>query len=115
MIIHLPDEAHTFKVVGRKLVFLQSLREQNCAADSRSRLHVLDFNDYAAECLRCVARGSSARSWNGKWVSASQILRVGASECVRTSTTQVQDITWVDATEDSVVLYNVRVPSSRLY
>ncbi|KAJ8586697.1 hypothetical protein M405DRAFT_864367 [Rhizopogon salebrosus TDB-379] len=106
LLVHLPDEAHTFKVVGRKLVFLQSLREQNCVADARSRLHVLDFNDYAAECLRCLSPRSSTRSWNGKWGTASQILRLGASEFVRTSTTQVQDITWIDATEDAIVLYN---------
>ncbi|KAG0709414.1 hypothetical protein DFH29DRAFT_888300 [Suillus ampliporus] len=107
-VIHLPDEAHAFEVVGRKLVFFQSVGEENCATDSRSRLHVLDFNDYAAECLRSIAPRSSAWSWNGKWDTASKILKVGATEFVRTSTTQVQNITWVDATEDAVVLYNER-------
>ena len=115
MVIHLPDEAHACRVVGRKLVFLQSVREQNSVADSRGRLHVLDFNDYAAECLRCFVPRSSSRAWNGKWGTAGQIVKFGSFEFVRTSTTQVQDITWVDATEDGVVLYNVWISHSRFY
>lgn len=107
MMIHLPDdsEAHAFEVVGRKLVFFQSVSEESCVADSRSRLHVLDFNDYAAECLRSIAP-RSAWSWNEKWATASKIFKAGAADFIRTSTTQVQSITWVNATEDAVVLYN---------
>lgn len=109
-VIHLPDdsEAHAFGVVGRKLVFFQSVGEENCVADSRSRLHVLDFNDYAAECLRSIAPRSSAWSWNEKWATASKLFKAGAAEFIKTSTTQVQSITWVDATEDAVILYNER-------
>jgi hypothetical protein len=109
-VIHLPDDsdAHAFDVVGRKLVFFQSVGEENWVADSRSRLHVLDFNDYAAECLRSIAPRSPAWSWNEKWATASKICKAGTAEFIRTSTTQVQSITWVDATEDAVILYHER-------
>lgn len=111
MVVHLPDdsEAHAFEVVGRKLVFFQSFGEENNVADSRSLLHVLDFNDYAEERLRSIApQQSSAWSWNGKWDTTSKIFKVGAAEFIGTSTTQVQRITWVEATEDAVILYNER-------
>lgn len=99
-VIHLPDdsEAHAFEVVGRKLVFFQS-------AGVVSRLHVLDFNDYAAECLRSIAPRSSTLSCNGEWDTTSQIFKAGATDFIGTSTS-VQSVTWVNATEDAVVLYN---------
>jgi hypothetical protein len=105
-VIHLPDnsEVHAVEVVGRKLVFFQSVGEKDSVANSRSRLYVLDFNDYAGECLRSIAPRPSAWSWNGKWATASKIFKDHAAG---TSTTQVQSITWVNATEDAVVLYNV--------
>lgn len=114
-VIHLPDDSHAFEVVGRKLVFFQSVSEENFVADSRSRLHVLDLNDHAAECLRSIAPLSSTWSWNEKWATASKIFKAGAAEFIRTSTTQVQSITWVGATEDAVILYNVRIPAFRFY
>lgn len=99
-VVHLPDdsEAHAFEVVGRKLVFFQSAGVVN-------RLHVLDFNDYAAECLRSIAPLSSTWSRNGECATTSKIFKAGPTDFIRTST-QVQRITWVNATEDAVVLYN---------
>ncbi|KAI5999301.1 hypothetical protein F5J12DRAFT_895137 [Pisolithus orientalis] len=106
MILNLPNQADGVQLCGRRLIFFENV--QNSAGspqDPSSRVHSLDLNPSAAPYLWSLARQSPPWRWQA---SVSTVFDHRGSKYVRTSTSNTHDLTWMDVTEDSLILYHER-------
>ncbi|KAI6096982.1 hypothetical protein EDD16DRAFT_1527794 [Pisolithus croceorrhizus] len=107
MILNLPDQADGVQLCGRRLVFFENAQKSaGSPQDPSSRVHSLDLNPYTASYLRSLARRSPPWRWQA---SISTVFDHRGSKYVRTSTSNTHDLTWMDVTEDNLVLYHVRL------
>ncbi|KAH7926051.1 hypothetical protein BV22DRAFT_390964 [Leucogyrophana mollusca] len=107
MIFNLPDRAEGLQAVGRRLVFFENVAEPgHSTVDSSSRVHMLDLNPYAVDFLQSIVRSPSPWRWNGPWTTITTVVPRRSTRYIRTSTVEAYNITWIDATEDSIILYN---------
>ncbi|KAI6164576.1 hypothetical protein EDD17DRAFT_1804737 [Pisolithus thermaeus] len=103
MILNLPDQADGVQLCGRRLVFFEN--SAGPPQDPSSRVHSLDLNPYTASYLQSLARRSPPWRWQA---SISTVFDHRGSKYVRTSTSNTHDFTWMDVTEDNLVLYHER-------
>ncbi|KAI6113018.1 hypothetical protein F5141DRAFT_752799 [Pisolithus sp. B1] len=103
MILNLPDQADGVQLCGRRLVFFEN--SAGPPQDPSSRVHSLDLNPYTASYLQSLARRSPPWRWQA---SISTVFDHRGSKYVRTSTSNTHDLTWMDVTEDNLVLYHER-------
>ncbi|KIJ65551.1 hypothetical protein HYDPIDRAFT_88588 [Hydnomerulius pinastri MD-312] len=109
MVLNLPDRADAVQLAGRRLVFFENNKDSTTfPADSSSRIHVLDLNPYMARYLWSLSRTSPPWRWRDTLPALSTVFAHRGSPYVRTSTVDTQKITWIDTTEDGVVLYDER-------
>ncbi|KAH7915280.1 hypothetical protein BJ138DRAFT_1098004 [Hygrophoropsis aurantiaca] len=107
MVLNMPDRAEGFQAVGRRILFFENVAEPwRSAVDSNSRLHLLDLNPHAFDCLHPLTKSPSPWTWKGPWTTLTNTLSYRSSRYIQTSTVDVCNINWVDATEDSIILYN---------
>ncbi|KAI6023874.1 hypothetical protein BKA83DRAFT_4265356 [Pisolithus microcarpus] len=106
MILNLPDQADGVQLCGRRLVFFENVQKSTGPLqDLSSRVHSLDLNPYTAPYLVSLARQSPPWRWQA---SISTVFDHLGSKYVRTSTSNTHNLTWMDVTEDSLVLYHER-------
>lgn len=105
---NMSDHAYCFKVVGRRLLHLQS--NENLTAPT-SRLYTVEFklpgpsrhhdnqpyHNAAGPPMICPSRGTA-------------MMKNRMSPSVRTNAMEVYNVTLFDASEDSIVLYEVSFP-----
>ncbi|KAI6041311.1 hypothetical protein EDC04DRAFT_2670303 [Pisolithus marmoratus] len=107
MILNLPDQADGVQLCGRRLVFFENV--QKSAGSSQgpsSRVHSLDLDPHTAPYLWSLARQSPPWRWQA---SVSTVFVHRGSRFVRTSTSNTHNLTWMDVTEDGLILYHVRL------
>lgn len=117
MVLNLPECAEAVQLVGRRLVFFENVKNSTTSArDPSSRVHTLDLNPHIARYLWNLSRRNPPWRWQESWGSVSTVFNHRCSQYVRTSTASTHNFTWIDTTEDSLVLYNVRLrPYSGLH
>lgn len=108
MVLNLPDHAEAVQLVGRRLVFFENVKDSATSPrDPSSRVHTLDLNPHIARYLWNLSRRNPPWRWQESWGSVSTVFNHRGSQYVRTSTASTHNLTWIDTTEDSLVLYNV--------
>ena len=109
MVLNLPDHADAVQLCGRRLTFFENLKDAAASAvDSTSRVHVLDLNPWMANFLWSLSRTDPPWRWRDALTALSTVFVHRGSRYVRTSTVDAINMTWMDTTEDSLVLYDVR-------
>ena len=109
MVLNLPDRADAVQLCGRRLTFFERLKDAApTAADSASRVHVLDLNPRMANFLWSLSRTDPPWRWRDSLTALSTVFVHRGSRYVRTSTVDTINMTWMDTTEDSLVMYDVR-------
>jgi hypothetical protein len=109
MVLNLPDHADAVQLCGRRLTFFENLKDAAATAvDSTSRVHVLDLNPWMANFLWSLSRTDPPWRWQDTLTALSTVFVHRGSRYVRTSTVDAINMTWMDTTEDSLVLYDVR-------
>ena len=115
MVLNLPDRADAVQLCGRRLTFFENLKDAPATAvDSTSRMHVLDLNPWTADFLWSFSRTEPPWRWRDTLTALSTVFVHRGSRYVRTSTVDTISMTWMDTTEDSLVLYDVRSHPSLL-
>ncbi|KAL4072789.1 hypothetical protein V8B97DRAFT_2006056 [Scleroderma yunnanense] len=112
MVLNLPDDADAVQLAGRRLVFFEN--SATSTRDSSSRIHVLDLNPHIARYLWTLSRQNPPWRWQESWGSISTVFDHRGSQYVRTSTVGTHSLTWMDTTEDSLVLYDEREGQTRV-
>ena len=108
MVLNLPDHADAVQLAGRRLVFFEHVKNDDASSrDPSSRVHSLDLNPYIARYLWSLSRRNPPWRWQESWTSISTVFDHRGSRYVRTSTAGTHHLTWIDTTEDSLVLYDV--------
>lgn len=108
MVLNLPDRADSIQLCGRRLTFLEHLKDVSTTpVDSTSRVHVLDLNPWMASFLWSLSRTDPPWRWQDSLTALSTVFVHRGSRYVRTSTLDTINMTWMDVTEDSLVLYDV--------
>ncbi|KAH7890855.1 hypothetical protein F5I97DRAFT_1826878 [Phlebopus sp. FC_14] len=102
--LNLPDRAEGVQLAGRRLVFFENA-EESATSNSPSQLHVLDLNPHRAQQL---SQNNPLWGQAHDFVTVNTVFDCQGSRYVRTSVVIPQNITWVDATEDNLVLYEER-------
>ncbi|EIW79423.1 hypothetical protein CONPUDRAFT_156099 [Coniophora puteana RWD-64-598 SS2] len=109
-IVNMPDEGDSIKVVGQRVVLLENTR--TCGDNGTpvpSLLHIIDFNPHAAEIMGSMAQSQLQAEppwfWHGKLPAISHVGENVPVPYVWTRSEYCHDITWVDATEDNLVIY----------
>lgn len=116
MVLNLPDHAEAVQLVGRRLVFFENIKDSATSPrDHSSRVHTLDLNPHIARYLWNLSRRNPPWRWQESWGSVSTVFNHRGSQYVRTSTASTHNLTWIDTTEDSLVLYNEREGQTRVY
>lgn len=109
MVLNLPDRADAVQLCGRRLTFFENLKDTVATAvDPTSRVHVLDLNPQMADFLWSLSCTNPPWRWRDTLTALSTVFVHRGSRYVRTSTVDTVNMTWMDATEDSLVLYDVR-------
>ncbi|KAI9464751.1 hypothetical protein HD554DRAFT_2026315 [Boletus coccyginus] len=110
MVLNLPDRAYAVQLCGRRLTFFENLKDAAATAvdESTSRVHVLDLNPWMADFLWSLSRTDPPWRWRDTLAALSTIFVHRGSRYVRTSTVDTINMTWMDTTEDSLVLYDER-------
>ncbi|KIK98236.1 hypothetical protein PAXRUDRAFT_824089 [Paxillus rubicundulus Ve08.2h10] len=109
MVLNLPDRADAVQLAGRRLAFFENVKDSSTSPlESSSRVHFLDLNQYMAHFLWSLSRTNPPWRWRDTVAAVSTIFDHRGSQYVRTSTVDTLNMTWIDATEDSVVLYDER-------
>ncbi|KAF9240626.1 hypothetical protein BU15DRAFT_73857 [Melanogaster broomeanus] len=109
IVLNLPDRADAVQLAGRRLAFFENVKDSaSSRRDSSSRVHILDLNPYTARFLWSLSRTNPPWRWRDTLAAVSTIFSHRGSQYVRTSTVDPQNITWIDTTEDGVVLYDER-------
>ena len=113
MVLNLPDHADAVQLCGRRLTFFENLKDAGgtggTAADPTSRVHVLDLNPWTFDFLWSLSRTDPPWRWQDTLTALSTVFMHRGSRYVRTSTVDTMSMTWMDTTEDSLVLYDVRL------
>jgi len=71
-------------------------------------VYVLDLNPWMANFLWSLSRTDPPWRWQDTLTALSTVFVHRGSRYVRTSTVDAINMTWMDTTEDSLVLYDVR-------
>ncbi|KAF8448926.1 hypothetical protein L210DRAFT_3640545 [Boletus edulis BED1] len=114
MVLNLPDRADAVQLCGRRLTFFENLKDAQdvaTAIDATSRVHVLDLNPRTASFLWSLSRTDPPWRWRDSLTALSTVFVHRGSRYVRTSTVDAINMTWMNTTEDSLVLYDVRLHS----
>ncbi|KAG6332147.1 hypothetical protein ID866_6942 [Astraeus odoratus] len=110
MVLNLPDHADAVQLVGRRLVFFENAKNAaGSVQEPGSRVHCLDLNPHMARYLRSLTHQNPPWRWQESWASVSTVFNHRGCRYVRTSTSDTYSLTWIDTTEDSLVLYDVRL------
>ncbi|KAF9224024.1 hypothetical protein BS17DRAFT_92170 [Gyrodon lividus] len=109
MVLNLPDRADAIQLTGRRLAFFENVKgSPTSPLESSGRVHILDLNPHMAGFLWSLSRTNPPWRWRDTVAAVSTIFDHRGSEYVRTSTVDTLNITWIDITEDSAVLYDER-------
>lgn len=108
MVLNLPDSADAVQLAGRRLVFFENVKDPaTCGEGSAGRAHILELNSHTADFLWSLCRQDPPWIWQESLASVSTVFNHRDARYVRTSTSETHNLTWVEATEDALVLYDV--------
>jgi len=100
----LSNAAHSFRVIGSRILFSEFVDGKLHSHVPRSRLRLIDFNPHAIECIRPNARSAAPWTWMGRWTTITAVEPIRNLPHIRTWTVDSYEISKFYATEDNLVL-----------